>query len=163
MMTLQLEPDAVASEEGLRCLIDAFPDEDESFDLCGYSAGKVCTFLSLSWPATTLPSRGQVTAILCQLADHVLAGRTVFTMKLPAAEQAVLRRLADVVAEVVVDGASRRFALLEGYHEQDGAVGICVSQGFCDLVLGRWEAWSGTRDGTGSVGASPTDWVGIPA
>jgi hypothetical protein len=140
-MTLQLEQSAQALD-GLRYLIEAFPDADASFDLCGYSSGGVCIFLSVLRGSTTLPAQRQVAGALQQLADQIQAGRTVFSLELHPFDRAGLRRLADVFAEVVVSGTTRSFPLLEGLHEEENALGICVSQGFCDLALGRWEPWS---------------------
>jgi len=133
------------SQAGLENLVMAFPDEDGAFDLCGYSSGRICIFLSLLRSGTTLPARHQVVGILRQMAAHVAAGRTVFPMEPAASERAALRRLADVLVEVVVDGIPKGFRLVEGYHE-NGTTGICVSQGFCDLTLGRWEEWSAGSD-----------------
>jgi hypothetical protein len=141
-MTLQLEPSAQALESGIKYLIEAFPDTDASFDLCGYSSSGVCIFLSVLRGSTALPAQRQVAGALQQLSDQILAGRTVFSMEPHPFDRAALRRLASVFAEVVVGGTSRGFPLLEGLHEQEDSVGVCVSQGFCDLALGRWDPWS---------------------
>jgi hypothetical protein len=151
---LQFEDAATPLEMGLESVLEdlaeAFPDADGSCDLCGYASGRVCIFLSLLTSGMTLPARHRVAGILRQMADQVLAGRTVFPMELAPFDRAGLRRLADVFAEVVIDGIPRGFPLIEGHHENDGAIGICVSQGFCDLVLGRWDHWGATSAGSDS-------------
>ena len=141
----QLEHGATALADhlgpGLEYLIEAFPDEDGSFDLCGYASGRVCIFLSLLRPSTSLPSRQQVAGVLRKMAEQVRDGRSVFPLDLGPFERPAVRRLADVFVEVVVEGAPRSFPLIEGYHE-NGAIGVCVSQGFRDVVVGRWDQWT---------------------
>ncbi|HEV8578908.1 MAG TPA: hypothetical protein VGX68_07465 [Thermoanaerobaculia bacterium] len=145
---LQLEDIAAPPQTGwLEHLIDAFPDEAESFDLCGYANGGVCIFLSVLPSLKALPARRQVAAILRHIGEQVLSSRNVFAVEVARFGGEAVRRLAAVLAEVVVDGSSKDFPLLAASREVDGQVEIWVTQGFCDLVLGRWDQWaSGKRD-----------------
>lgn len=139
---LQFEDVTAAPATGwLEHLIDAFPDEAESFDLSGYAKGGVCMFLSVLPSAVALPARRQIAGVLRQIGEQVLAGRTVLTIEAAPSEAAAVRRLAAVLAEVVIDGSSKDFPLLAASRQADGKVEIWVSQGFRDLVLGRWDQW----------------------
>lgn len=156
-MILQLENGAAAlDDERVECLVGAFPDEDRSFDFSAYSSGGICIFLSVLPPAATLPAQGQVAEALLQMGAQILDGRTVFPMAMAASERDVLRRLAEVFVEVVIDGKCQGFQLIAAPREADGEVEVCVSQGFRDLVLGRWDQWSaGQRDFPAALAPEP--------
>jgi hypothetical protein len=144
-MTLQCESGTLAIENGLSHLIEAFPDDDDSFDVCGYLSGRIGIFLRTLPGGKALPPRGQVAGVLQQLAGQVSSGRTAFTLELDSLDRIGLHRLAGVFVEATVDGVPRTFPLLEDHREERGRVGVCVSQGFSDLALGRWEPWGVER------------------
>ncbi len=146
---LQLEIGAVATLDTGRVesLVRTFPDEDGSFDFSAYSSGGLAIFLGVLPPSTTLPGQDQVARILQEMSEQILAGRTVFPLELAPLERNALRRLAEVFVEVVIDDRYKGFQLIAAPREADGEVEVCVSQGFCDLVLGQWDRWSaGQRD-----------------
>lgn len=140
---LQLENSAAVLDTGrTESLVEAFPNEDRSFDFSAYSSGEVCIFLSVLSPATTLPAQQEVARALRQMGAKILAGRTVFSLELTPFEREAVRRLAEMFVEVVIDGRYKGFQLIAAPREADGEVEVCVSQGFCDFVLGRWDRWS---------------------
>jgi hypothetical protein len=144
---LQLEEPVSAPDTGsLDDLIEAFPDEAASYDLSAFAKGEICIFLSVP-AASTLPSRGQIAGVMRRIGERIVAGETVFSLELSPPDADVVRRLAAVLAEAVIDGSSRDFPLFAVSRQADGRMEIWASQGFCDLVLGRWDQWnSGDRD-----------------
>jgi len=142
---LQFEESAKVCATGLEHLIGAFPDDDGCFCLSGYSAGGVCLFLSMQPDTLTLPGQREVAAFFHRIIDRLEAGAVVFPMELSAAERKLIRRLGAVFVEVVIDGQWRGFPLLISSGEAAESPEVWVSQGLCDLVLGRWELWGADR------------------
>lgn len=155
---LQLQDVAAPPQTGwLEHLIDAFPDEAESFDLSGYTKGGACIFLSVLPSFNALPARRQVAGILHRIGEQVVAGRTVFPMELASGESEAIRRLAAVLAEVVIDGSLRDFPLLAASREAGGQMEIWVSEGLRDLLRGRWDP--GKRNDGPTVSSCPdSEW-----
>jgi hypothetical protein len=159
-MVLQLE-DVTALDTGrLANLVGAFPDEEQSFDFSAYSSGGICLFLGVLPPARTLPAQPLVAGILQEMGEQVLAGRTVFPMALAPWERIAVRSLAEVFVEVVIDGRYKGFQLIAAPREVGGEVEICVSQEFCDLVLGRWDRWTSGGGDSAETPLQPWSWVG---
>ncbi len=159
-MVLPLE-DMTALDTGrLENLVGTFPEEEQSFDFSAYSSGGICLFLGVLPPARTLPAQPQVAGILREMGEQVLAGRTVFPMALAPWERITVRALAEVFVEVVIDGRYKGFQLIAAPREMGGEVEICVSQEFCDLVLGRWDRWSAGKGDSTAPPLQPWSWVG---